>query len=62
MKPGGEIFIVDWKKIDMDEGPPEKIRCSPEQVKEELKKSGFCFVYIYDELPKHFLVVAKKQH
>ncbi|MFZ0243787.1 MAG: methyltransferase domain-containing protein, partial [Desulfobacterales bacterium] len=30
LKPGGEIFIVDWKKIDMDEGPPEKIRCAPE--------------------------------
>ena len=61
LKPGGEIFIVDWKKIDMDEGPPEKIRCAPEQVKEELKKSGFCCVYIYDELPKHFLVVGKKE-
>ena len=61
LKPGGEIFIVDWKKIDMDEGPPEKIRCAPEQVKEELKKSGFRGVYIYDELPKHFLVVGKKE-
>jgi ubiquinone/menaquinone biosynthesis C-methylase UbiE len=62
LKPGGEIFIVDWKKIDMDEGPPKKIRCSPEQVKEELMKSGFCGVYIYDELPKHFLVVGEKNH
>ena len=44
----------------MDEGPPEKIRCAPEQVKEELKKSGFRCVYIYEELPKHFLVVGKK--
>ena len=62
LKPGGEIFIVDWKKIDMEEGPPEKIRCAPEQVKEELMKSGFRGVYIYNELSKHFLVVAKKKH
>ena len=62
LKPGGEIFIVDWKKKEMPEGPPEKIRCLPEKVKEELLKSGFNSVYIYNELPKHFLVVGKKDH
>jgi hypothetical protein len=62
LKPGGEIFIVDWKKKEMPEGPPEKIRCLPEKVKKELLKSGFSSVYIYNELPKHFLVVGKKDH
>jgi ubiquinone/menaquinone biosynthesis C-methylase UbiE len=62
LKPRGEIFIVDWKKKEMPEGPPEKIRCLPEQVKKELETSGFSDVSIYNELPKHFLVVGEKDH
>ena len=61
LKPGGEIFIVDWKKKEMPEGPPEKIRYLPEQVKDELVKSGFSDVSIYDDMTKHFLVVGKKE-
>ncbi len=60
LKPGGEICIVDWKKQDMPEGPPEKIRYLPEQVKDELVKSGFADVSIHNDLTKHFLVVGKK--
>jgi len=60
LKPGGEIFIVDWKKEDMPQGPPVSIRCIPQQVKEQLIKSGFSGVSIFNELPKHFLVVGKK--
>ena len=60
LKPGGEIFIVDWKKEDMPQGPPVSIRCIPQQVKEQLIKSGFGDVSIFNELPKHFLVVGKK--
>ena len=54
------IFIVDWKKKNMPEGPTEKLRCLPEQVKEDLESSGFSDVHIYSELPKHFLFVGKK--
>lgn len=61
LKPGGKICIIDWKKEDMAEGPPEKIRCHPEQVNEQLGKSGFDTIQIYNELPKHFLVVGEKQ-
>lgn len=60
LKPGGEIFIVDWKKKDMPEGPPVKIRCLQEEVSGQLTHSGFAGVSVYDELPKHFLVVAWK--
>jgi ubiquinone/menaquinone biosynthesis C-methylase UbiE len=61
LKPGGEIFIVDWKKMDMPEGPPVTIRCLPEQVEEQLKKAGFSGTQIINGLPKHFLLVAKKE-
>jgi len=60
LKPNGKIFIVDWEKKDMNEGPPKKIRCLPEQVKEQLESSGFIHVNIFSELPKHFLLVGEK--
>ncbi len=60
LKPDGKIFIVDWKRKDMPEGPPAKIRCLPEQVKKQLVNAGFKQVDIYNELQKHFLVVGKK--
>jgi ubiquinone/menaquinone biosynthesis C-methylase UbiE len=60
LKPEGKIFVVDWKKEDMPEGPPAEIRCLPEQIKEQLVHAGFKQVNIYNELQKHFLVVAEK--
>ena len=60
LKPDGKIFIVDWKKKDMPEGPPAKIRYLPEQVKKQLVNSGFKKVNIFSELPKHFLIVGGK--
>ena len=60
LKPGGEIFIVDWKRKDMPEGPPQAIRTTPEHVEGELVLAGFDGVSIFDHLPKHFLVVGKK--
>jgi len=60
MKPDGKIFIVDWIKKDMCEGPPTKIRCLPDKVKEQLVKTGFEDIDMYNELQKHFLVVGKK--
>lgn len=60
LKPDGKIFVVDWKKQDMAEGPPAKIRFLPERVKEQLVNTGFKQVDIYNELQKHFLVVGKK--
>lgn len=62
LKPGGEIFIVDWKKKDMPQGPPVAIRYLPEQVKDQLIKSGFSGAHIFNKLPKHFLVVGTKNH
>jgi ubiquinone/menaquinone biosynthesis C-methylase UbiE len=62
LKPGGNIFIADWKKKNMTEGPPMKIRWLPDQVKKQLQNSGFKQVDFFNELPKHFLVVGEKEH
>ena len=60
LKPNGNIFVVDWKKKDMEDGPPVQIRCVPERVKEQLVISGFKEVNVFNELPKHFLLVGEK--
>ncbi|NOX88545.1 MAG: class I SAM-dependent methyltransferase [Calditrichaeota bacterium] len=60
LKNNGKIFIVDWRKEDMPEGPPENIRCLPEEVKNQLISVGFKNVTVYDSLPKHFLIISEK--
>ncbi len=60
LKPDGKIFIVDWKKKDMADGPPTEIRYFPEKVKEQMVNAGFLDVAIYNDLEKHFLVVGEK--
>ena len=61
LKPGGEVFIIDWKKEDMPQGPPVEIRCLPEQITRQLEDSGFVNVNSFDEMSKHFLVVGEKR-
>lgn len=60
LKRGGKIFIVDWKKEDMPEGPPTQIRCLGKDVEDQLARAGFRQIGAYDELQKHFLVIGEK--
>jgi len=60
LKRAGKIFIVDWKKEEMPQGPPVEIRYKPEKVQDQLLKAGFEDVNIYNEMQKHFLLVARK--
>ncbi len=60
LKKNGAIFIVDWKKEDMPEGPPLHIRYLPEQVMDQLVSASFKKVKIFNDMSKHFLVVAEK--
>ncbi len=60
LKDNGKIFIVDWKKEEMPEGPSIHIRCLPEDVKSQIISVGFKNVAIYNQMSKHFLVIAEK--
>jgi SAM-dependent methyltransferase len=60
LKKNGALVIVDWKKEEMAEGPPLHIRCSPDRVQEQLAGAAFENVLIFDNMVKHFLVVAEK--
>ena len=56
LKPGGKILIIDWRKGKTNQGPPDKIRCTPEDVSNQLTQTGFSGVTIHSNLPKHFMV------
>ena len=60
LKNNGIIFIVDWKKEDMPQGPPAQIRYFPEQIKAQLLDAGFKNIRIFDKMKKHFLLIAEK--
>lgn len=57
----GKIFIADWKKEDMPQGPPADIRYRPERVEAQLEETGFRNTAVYTDLKKHFLVIPEKQ-
>ncbi len=61
LKKKGKLFIVDWKKEEMSNGPPTHIRCSPEDVQRQMEEAGFQKIQIFRELDKHFLFIAEKQ-
>lgn len=60
LEPCGQVLIVDWKKEEMSQGPPLAIRCLPETIENQLIKSNFNEIQISNELPKHFVVVARR--
>lgn len=60
LKPNGNIFIVDWKKIKTDRGPKMEIRYLPESISTQLESVGFQKINIYNNLQNHFLITAIK--
>jgi ubiquinone/menaquinone biosynthesis C-methylase UbiE len=60
LKREGKLLIIDWKKQAMDEGPPLRIRCTPDEVVSQLEDSGFKAVVIHDVLKKHFCITSEK--
>ncbi len=61
LKKNGALFIVDWKKEEMAEGPPLHIRYTAEQVQDQVASAAFDNVRIFNDMSKHFLVVAEKR-
>jgi ubiquinone/menaquinone biosynthesis C-methylase UbiE len=61
MKKGSELVIVDFKKGDLPQGPPDSMKVSELQVLEELQKAGFKKVKIDTKsLPYQYMVKLKK--
>ncbi|MCL4430571.1 MAG: class I SAM-dependent methyltransferase, partial [Chloroflexi bacterium] len=59
IKPTGWIIDLDWKKIDMQFGPPVSIRFSEEYTAGLLQSAGFTVADVRDVGPYHYLLTAK---
>jgi ubiquinone/menaquinone biosynthesis C-methylase UbiE len=53
----GKLAIVDWKKIEMDFGPPVEERLAEEEIISICKDSGFEFVEQSDAGPYNYLLI-----
>lgn len=62
LKPGGRLFVVDYKKEETPHGPPLNHRMSAETVERELNEAGFQEME-RDEttLPYQYMVMAYKK-
>ncbi|MDX1902769.1 MAG: methyltransferase domain-containing protein [Thermonemataceae bacterium] len=61
LKSDGELVIIDFKKGDLPQGPPNKMKLSEKQVVKELKKIGFQVDKIDTEtLPYQYMIKVKK--
>lgn len=59
IKPTGHLIDLDWKKKDMQFGPPTTIRFSQDQAASLMSSSGFTVVNIQDAGPFHYILTAK---
>ncbi len=55
LKPGGQVFIVDFK-AEAPHGPPPKHRLTPEQVMQELTAGGLMAKVSATSLPDQYIV------
>lgn len=60
LKNNGKILIIDWKKVEMEEGPPTEIRYIPENIKTQLENADFKNIEIHNHLEKHFFLIGEK--
>lgn len=61
LKPNGKIVISDWKKLQMEQGPPLNIRVDEDEVVEQLKKAGFVNIKTCSELALNYLIIAENR-
>jgi ubiquinone/menaquinone biosynthesis C-methylase UbiE len=59
LKPGGKIVDVDWKKMQMDFGPPYEVRFSEQKATEMLQNIGFT-AESSEAGPYHYIITATK--
>ena len=59
LKSGGKVVDVDWKKLQMDFGPPYEVRFSEQKAKEMLIAAGFS-AEAAEAGPYHYIVTATK--
>jgi ubiquinone/menaquinone biosynthesis C-methylase UbiE len=61
LKPGGILGIVDWKKKDMDFGPPAGERLELAEIEALLAGSGFGSIQAHDVVAYHHVISAARE-
>jgi ubiquinone/menaquinone biosynthesis C-methylase UbiE len=59
-KPGGIFSIVEFRKVQSENGPPYHVRISPSDVAEILQRYGFDLIDSVEIGTYHYIVNAKK--
>jgi ubiquinone/menaquinone biosynthesis C-methylase UbiE len=59
LKPTGRLIDLDWKKKQMEIGPPLQIRFSEEEAMSRIKEAGFEIESVKDVSSYHYLIIAK---
>ena len=60
LKASGAVFVIDWKPMEMEMGPPLHHRLSQDEVKNMFKQAGFRFVQEWDVFEYHYFCLFKK--
>lgn len=60
LRPGGRMFITDWKQEETIGGPPLSERLNPSEVEAQLMEAGFSQVRTDLSLARNFLLLAEK--
>lgn len=62
MKPGGDLAVIEFKKIEPPPGPPIDIRISPGQITQTVASSGFELIRSIELGPYLYLCLFKFKH
>lgn len=60
LRANGRIALIEWKKEEMEWGPPLKERLEPSEVEVALKESGFTDIKILELEPAHYAVIGER--
>lgn len=62
LRPQGRLGVVDWKKEDMEFGPPKEHRLDMAEAKAVLADAGFSPVRTFEAGPYHYGIAARIRH
>jgi len=58
LRKGGKIAIIDWKKEELEHGPPVSVKVEKAEIEDDLKVSGFSEISSYPLKFHNFLVAC----
>jgi ubiquinone/menaquinone biosynthesis C-methylase UbiE len=59
LKPSGVLVNLDWKKVQMQFGPPFQIRFSEKKTEQLITQAGLAVQTIKDAGPYHYVIHAR---